>query len=132
MALEAAGMKLNDLDAIAYTRGPGMYGCLSISAASARALAAGTDKPLVGVHHMQAHALTPLLTEEEPPEFPFLTLLVSGGHTQLVLAKTMDDFSIVADTLDNCIGLACPSFQLSILTCALTFAAMPLTKRLVR
>jgi len=97
-------MTVNDIDAVAYTRGPGMFGCLTICATSARAIAAATGKPLVGVHHMQAHALTPLLTEDVPPQFPFLTLLVSGGHTQLVLAESMDKFSILMTTLDNAIG----------------------------
>lgn len=81
-----------------------MFGCLSVCATAARAIAAAGDKPLVGVHHMQAHALTPLLTETVPPEFPFLTLLVSGGHTQLVLAERWDSFRILMTTLDNAIG----------------------------
>ncbi|KAI9632823.1 glycoprotease family-domain-containing protein [Dioszegia hungarica] len=103
-ALSEARMKLEDVDAIAYTRGPGMYGCLSVAAGSAKALATSAGKPVYGIHHMQAHALTPLLTELEPPEFPFLVLLVSGGHTQLVLAKGLNEFRIVANTLDNSVG----------------------------
>lgn len=103
-ALKTANMSIGDIDAIAYTRGPGMYGCLCISASAARGIAAANDKPLVGVHHMQAHALTPLLTEDTPPEFPFLVLLVSGGHTQLVRADSMHKFKIVLSTLDNSIG----------------------------
>lgn len=99
-----------------------MYACLGVSAASAKALAAAYRKPVIGIHHMvsphspcptgrynadteqQAHALTPLLTEGVPPTFPFLVLLVSGGHTQLVLALALDRFSIIADTLDSKIG----------------------------
>lgn len=103
-ALKTANMSIGDIDAIAYTRGPGMYGCLCITASAARGIAAANDKPLVGVHHMQAHALTPLLTEDTPPEFPFLVLLVSGGHTQLVRADSMHKFKIVLSTLDNSIG----------------------------
>lgn len=81
-----------------------MFGCLSVCTTSARALAAAAGKPLVGVHHMQAHALTPLLTEAEPPQFPFLTLLVSGGHTQLVLAESLSKYRIIMTTLDNAVG----------------------------
>lgn len=81
-----------------------MLGCLSVGATAAKTLAAVAGKPLVGVHHMQGHALTPLLTEPIPPGFPFLTLLVSGGHTQLVLAESMDKYTIVANKMDNAIG----------------------------
>lgn len=95
---------LDDLDAIAYTRGPGMFGCLTVCTTAARAMAAAAGKPLVGVHHMQAHALTPLLTEPEPPQFPFLTLLVSGGHTQLVLAENLSKYRIIMTTMDNAVG----------------------------
>jgi N6-L-threonylcarbamoyladenine synthase len=81
-----------------------MFGCLSVCATAARGIAAANGLPLVGVHHMQAHALTPLLTETTPPQFPFLTLLVSGGHTQLVLAESWDTFRILMGTIDNAIG----------------------------
>ncbi|EJT52364.1 hypothetical protein A1Q1_04575 [Trichosporon asahii var. asahii CBS 2479] len=99
-ALKTANMTIGDIDAVAYTRGPGMYGCLCISASAARGIAAANDKPLVGVHHMQAHALTPLLTEEKPPEFPFLVLLVSGGHTQLYWVSLVRVFIQQADSSD--------------------------------
>ncbi|EIW68945.1 hypothetical protein TREMEDRAFT_31504 [Tremella mesenterica DSM 1558] len=104
LALTKARITITQVDAIAYTRGPGMIGCLSVGASSAKALAAAHNIPLIGVHHMQAHALTPLLTESIPPEYPFFVLLVSGGHTQLVLAKSLDKFQILLDTLDNSIG----------------------------
>lgn len=81
-----------------------MNGCLSIGTTAAKTLAAVAGKPLVGVHHMQAHALTPLLTETTPPGFPFLTLLVSGGHTQVVLAESLDKYSILAKSMDSAIG----------------------------
>ncbi|WVR03635.1 hypothetical protein IAU60_000629 [Kwoniella sp. DSM 27419] len=81
-----------------------MRGCLAAGEMAAKGLAAGTGKRLIGVHHMQAHALTPLLTEPVRPSFPFLILLVSGGHTQLVLAKSQDKFEILLDTLDSKIG----------------------------
>ncbi|KAL7420087.1 Mitochondrial tRNAs modification protein [Cryptotrichosporon argae] len=108
--LSESRLALSDIDAIAYTRGPGMYGPLSVCAASARALAAATGKPLIGVHHMQAHALTPLLTEPAPPAFPFLTLLVSGGHTMLVLARAADRFEVLATSLDSAMGDAMDKF----------------------
>ncbi|CAE6530704.1 unnamed protein product [Rhizoctonia solani] len=83
-----------------------MQGCLSVGALAARALAAALNKPLVGVHHMQAHALTALYTSQPAPEFPFLTLLVSGGHTLLLLARSRSDFAILATTDDESIGNA--------------------------
>jgi N6-L-threonylcarbamoyladenine synthase len=102
--LREAKLTLKDLDGIAFTRGPGMAGCLQTCAASAKALAAATGLPLIGVHHMQAHALTPFLTEPEPPQFPFLTLLLSGGHTLLLLARSETSFEILATTHDESIG----------------------------
>ncbi|KAL8283612.1 hypothetical protein RQP46_005407 [Phenoliferia psychrophenolica] len=105
-ALQEAQVGLSDLDGIAFTRGPGMHGCLGVCAGAAKALAGATGLPLLGVHHMQAHALTPLLTEEVPPEFPFLTLLVSGGHTLLVLARSETSFKILATCDDESIGAA--------------------------
>nr|ODO03685.1 hypothetical protein L204_00021 [Cryptococcus depauperatus CBS 7855] len=86
------------VDAFAYTRGPGMRGCLHVGEMMAKSLAAGLGKPL------QAHALTPLLTETTPPAFPFLVLLLSGGHTQLVLAEGSFKFRILLDALDSKIG----------------------------
>ncbi|KEP50938.1 glycoprotease/Kae1 family metallohydrolase [Rhizoctonia solani 123E] len=105
-ALEESKITMSSIDGIAFTRGPGMPGCLSIGAVAARALAAALNKPLVGVHHMQAHALTALYTSHPPPEFPFLTLLVSGGHTLLLLARSRSDFTILATTDDESIGNA--------------------------
>ncbi|GAA5848282.1 hypothetical protein JCM8547_004468 [Rhodosporidiobolus lusitaniae] len=112
-ALKEAGMKLEELDGIAATRGPGMYGCLGVCWGAAKALAAATGKPLLGVHHMQAHALTPFLTSSPSvsplyphpsPRFPFLTLLLSGGHTLLLLASSPSRFKILATTHDESIG----------------------------
>lgn len=157
-ALADARVSLGDLDGIAATRGPGMYGCLSVCLGAAKALAAATGKPLIGVHHMvrtilrslpraplpsaadhaprlslpfspsptspspldrrtrhaptllqQAHALTPFLTASPmtpspAPEFPFLTLLLSGGHTLLLLARSPSSFRILASTADESIG----------------------------
>ncbi|KAI5448973.1 Mitochondrial tRNAs modification protein, partial [Naganishia albida] len=103
-ALQEAKLNPEDIDAYAFTQGPGMYGCLSCGSHAANAMAGMMGKPIVGVHHMQAHALTPLLTEPTPPEFPFLNLLVSGGHTLLVLATGETKFKILAKSLDDSIG----------------------------
>ncbi|KAF9222806.1 peptidase M22, glycoprotease [Gyrodon lividus] len=105
-ALEEAGVLIQDINGVAFTRGPGIGGCLSVGSNAAKTLAAALGKPLVGVHHMQAHALTSLLTSpiDEGPEFPFLTLLISGGHTLLVLATSYSSFRILANTVDESIG----------------------------
>ncbi|KLO09497.1 peptidase M22, glycoprotease [Schizopora paradoxa] len=107
-ALRTAKLDMSQIDGVAFTRGPGINGCLSVCSNAAKTLAAALNKPLVGVHHMQAHALTPLLTssEEEVPEFPFLTLLVSGGHTLLLLAESPMKFTQLATTPDEAIGRA--------------------------
>ncbi|TFK54032.1 peptidase M22, glycoprotease [Heliocybe sulcata] len=107
-ALDEAKLEMGQVDGIAFTRGPGIGGCLSVSSNAAKNMAAALRKPLVGVHHMQAHALTPLLTspKESLPQFPFLTLLVSGGHTMIVLAKSVKSFQILATTVDESIGRA--------------------------
>ncbi|KAI0296507.1 Gcp-like domain-containing protein [Multifurca ochricompacta] len=104
-ALNDARMNAAEVDGIAFTRGPGMTGCLGVGSSAAKTLAAALNKPLVGVHHMQAHALTPILTSApNPPTFPFLTLLVSGGHTLLLLATSITQFRILATTPDESIG----------------------------
>ncbi|KAI0818456.1 glycoprotease [Trametes gibbosa] len=107
-ALREANLTINDVDGIAFTRGPGIPGCLSVCGNAARTLAAALNKPLVGVHHMHAHALTPFLTSspDERPRFPFITLLVSGGHTMFVLAETPIKFRIIASSVDESIGNA--------------------------
>ncbi|KAJ7675093.1 Gcp-like domain-containing protein [Mycena rosella] len=103
-ALTDANLDIADIDGIAFTRGPGLSGCLSVACNAAKTLAAVHNKPLVGVHHMQAHALTVHLTMPSPPPFPCLTLLVSGGHTMIVLATSLVDFRILATTADKSIG----------------------------
>ncbi|KDR75395.1 hypothetical protein GALMADRAFT_69291 [Galerina marginata CBS 339.88] len=105
-ALDEAGLDiLRDVDGIAFTRGPGMPGCLSVGMNAAKSLAAALEKPLVGVHHMQGHALTPLLTAwPYVPQYPFLSLLISGGHTLLLLATDVRSFQILATTRDESIG----------------------------
>ncbi|KAL1696210.1 glycoprotease family-domain-containing protein [Schizophyllum commune] len=107
-ALSESGVRLSELDGIAFTRGPGMGGCLGVCTNAGKAIAAALDKPIVGVHHMQAHALTALFTSPKgtPVKFPFLTLLISGGHTMIVLATSLNSFEILADTRDSAIGRA--------------------------
>lgn len=103
-ALSTANVEPGELDAIAVTQGPGMASSLGVGLSAAKTLAAVLRKPLMYVHHMQAHALTPLLTEPTPPRFPFLVLLVSGGHTMLVLATSVTEFRTLATTTDDSIG----------------------------
>ncbi|KZT04628.1 glycoprotease [Laetiporus sulphureus 93-53] len=107
-ALQEANMSVTDVDGIAYTRGPGIGGCLSVCSNASKTLAAALNKPLVGVHHMQAHALTPFLTTptDKLPQYPFLTLLVSGGHTLLLLATSPRTFRTLATALDESVGRA--------------------------
>ncbi|KII90399.1 hypothetical protein PLICRDRAFT_157527 [Plicaturopsis crispa FD-325 SS-3] len=107
-ALADAQMRIEDVDGIAFTRGPGMYASLSVGSTAARTMGAVLKKPIVGVHHMQAHALTALLTSEpsDMPQFPFLTLLVSGGHTLILLATSPTSFRTLATTADESIGRA--------------------------
>lgn len=102
--LDDAEMEVSDVQAIAYTRGPGMPSCLAACALSAKTLAVAFKKPLIGVHHMQAHALTVGLTADVPPAFPYLTLLISGGHTLLLSASGPFEFQILATTDDDAIG----------------------------
>jgi N6-L-threonylcarbamoyladenine synthase len=107
-ALAEANHSMSDIDGVAFTRGPGMGGPLSVGLNAAKTLAAAHAKPLVGVHHMQAHALTPLLTTPPSspayPRFPFLTLLLSGGHSLLLLCSSPTQFRVLATTVDKSIG----------------------------
>lgn len=103
--LQKSNLKLNAISAIAYTAGPGLIGALLTGATFARSLAWSLTIPAVAVHHMEGHLLAPLL-EEKKPEFPFIALLVSGGHTQLVHVKNIGDYKIIGDTLDDAVGEA--------------------------
>jgi len=96
---------LRDLDAIAYTQGPGLAGALLVGASVAEALAFTLDLPAIGVHHLEGHLLAPLL-EEDPPDFPFVALLVSGGHTQLMRVDGIGRYALLGDTLDDAAGEA--------------------------
>lgn len=96
---------LNHIDAIAFTQAPGLIGSLLVGAQFAKSLALATEKPLVAVHHMQAHVLANLL-QDPAPEFPFLCLTVSGGHTQIVLAHSPVQLEIIGETIDDAAGEA--------------------------
>ena len=96
---------LRDVDAIAYTAGPGLVGALMVGGAIASALAYGLGIPAIGVHHMEGHLLAPML-EENPPEFPFVALLVSGGHTQLVRVDGVGEYQLLGESVDDAAGEA--------------------------
>ena len=103
--LAEAGVPLADVDGIAYTRGPGLAGALLVGASVANALGFALGKPVIGVHHMEGHLLSPLLADPKP-EFPFVALLVSGGHTQLFEVKGVGRYRLLGDTKDDAAGEA--------------------------
>jgi N6-L-threonylcarbamoyladenine synthase len=103
--LHGAGAKESELDAIAYTQGPGLAGALLVGAAVASGLAHGLGIPAVGVHHLEGHLLSPLLAKDAP-EFPFVALLVSGGHTQLMRVAGVGRYELLGETLDDAAGEA--------------------------
>ena len=104
-ALQQAGCRSEDLDGIAYTAGPGLVGALLVGATIARSLAMAWDKPAIPVHHMEGHLLAPML-EEHTPEFPFVALLVSGGHTLLVRVDGIGQYKILGESVDDAAGEA--------------------------
>ncbi|MDP3540740.1 MAG: tRNA (adenosine(37)-N6)-threonylcarbamoyltransferase complex transferase subunit TsaD [Azonexus sp.] len=104
-AIAQAGRKLEDIDAVAYTRGPGLAGALLVGCAFAEALALALDKPTIPVHHLEGHLLSPLLSRD-PPTFPFVALLVSGGHTQLMRVTGVGKYELLGETLDDAAGEA--------------------------
>ncbi|MGO3127658.1 MAG: tRNA (adenosine(37)-N6)-threonylcarbamoyltransferase complex transferase subunit TsaD [Luteimonas sp.] len=103
--LDEAGLSTGDIDGVAYTAGPGLVGALLVGAGVARALAWGLDVPAIGVHHMEGHLLAPLM-EDDPPVAPFVALLVSGGHTQLVAVDAIGSYRLLGETLDDAAGEA--------------------------
>ncbi len=103
--LQQADTTPQQLDAVAYTAGPGLIGALMVGAATGRAMALGWGIPALGVHHMEGHLLAPML-EETPPEFPFVALLVSGGHTQLVRVDAIGEYRLLGESLDDAAGEA--------------------------
>jgi N6-L-threonylcarbamoyladenine synthase len=104
-ALEQAGIAASDIDAVAYTQGPGLAGALLVGAAIGSSLALALDKPTIGIHHLEAHLLSPLLSKS-PPTFPFVALLVSGGHTQLMRVDGVGEYTLLGETLDDAAGEA--------------------------
>lgn len=104
-ACQEANITLQDLDGIAYTAGPGLIGALLVGSSVGCSLAWALDLPSIEVHHMEGHLLAPLL-DDVKPEFPFVCLLVSGGHSMLVDVKSMGDYTILGDTLDDAAGEA--------------------------
>ncbi|MCU0340068.1 MAG: tRNA (adenosine(37)-N6)-threonylcarbamoyltransferase complex transferase subunit TsaD [Spirosomaceae bacterium] len=104
-ALKQANIRKKDINAIAFTRGPGLLGALLVGASFAKALALGLRIPLIEVHHMQAHVLAHFI-EDPRPSFPFLCLTVSGGHTQIVLVRGHLDMEIIGETQDDAVGEA--------------------------
>ena len=103
--LEQSDVKKSEIDAIAYTRGPGLMGALMTGALFGRTLAFALNKPAIGVHHMEGHMLAPLLSAQ-PPKFPFVALLVSGGHTQLMAAHSIGEYEILGESIDDAAGEA--------------------------
>ena len=103
--LAEAGREVSQIDAVAYTAGPGLVGALLVGASCAQAMAFAWGVPAVGVHHMEGHLLAPML-EEQPPAFPFVALLVSGGHTQLVRVDGIGRYELLGESVDDAAGEA--------------------------
>lgn len=105
LVLDDAGVRPRDIQGVAYTAGPGLAGALLVGASLGRSLAFAWGVPAVGIHHMEAHLLSPLL-ESDPPDFPFLALLVSGGHTLLADVAGVGRYTILGETVDDAVGEA--------------------------
>jgi len=103
--LEESGVTKQDIDAVAYTAGPGLVGALLVGASVGKSIAYGWGVPAIPVHHMEGHLLAPML-EDNPPEMPFLALLVSGGHTQLIGVDNYSEYTILGESLDDAAGEA--------------------------
>lgn len=103
--LKDAQLTRRDLDGIAYTAGPGLVGALMVGASTAHGMARALDIPVLGVHHMEGHLLAPML-EDDAPEFPFVALLVSGGHTQLVEVQGLGLYELLGESVDDAAGEA--------------------------
>ena len=104
-SLQESRLKNSDINGIAYTAGPGLMGALLVGAATARSLAWSWQIPAIAVHHMEGHLLAPML-EENPPEFPFVALLISGGHTLLVQVEGIGRYQLLGESLDDAAGEA--------------------------
>lgn len=112
VALQQSGVALQEIDAVAFTQAPGLIGSLLVGSQFAKSLALALNKPLIAVHHMQAHVMANLIPsasneqEDRKPNFPFLCLTVSGGHTQIVLVNSPSDMKVIGETLDDAAGEA--------------------------
>lgn len=107
VAIKKAGIAKSDIDAIAFTCGPGLLGSLLVGVSFAKSLALALNKPIIAVNHMEAHILAHMINDNSPtPTFPFLCLTVSGGHTQLVVVKSPFDFEVIGETIDDAAGEA--------------------------
>ncbi|QIQ21832.1 tRNA (adenosine(37)-N6)-threonylcarbamoyltransferase complex transferase subunit TsaD [Zophobihabitans entericus] len=104
-ALQEANLTSKDIDGVAYTAGPGLIGALLVGASIGRSLAYAWNVPAVAVHHMEGHLLAPML-EDNPPEFPFVALLVSGGHTQLISVTGIGEYKLLGESIDDAAGEA--------------------------
>jgi N6-L-threonylcarbamoyladenine synthase len=107
-AIKKAGISKTDLNAIAFTQGPGLMGSLLVGTSFAKSLAYGLNIPLISVNHMQAHILAHFIEEESQskPEFPFLAMTISGGHTQIVKVASYFDMTVIGETIDDAVGEA--------------------------
>lgn len=103
--IKESGRSLNDVDAIAVTQGPGLGGALLVGTSVSAGLGAALGKPVIGIHHLEGHLLSPLLSEPRP-DFPFVALLVSGGHTQLMAVKGVGHYQLLGETVDDAAGEA--------------------------
>jgi N6-L-threonylcarbamoyladenine synthase len=124
--LAGSGRTVQDLDVVAYTRGPGLAGALLVGAGVACALGAALGRPVLGVHHLEGHLLSPFLSAD-PPEFPFVALLVSGGHTQLMRVGGVGHYELLGETIDDAAGEA---FDKSAKLMGLAYPGGPLLARL--
>lgn len=125
LALKQAGTALEEIDAVAFTQAPGLIGSLLVGSQFAKSLSLALNKPLIAVHHMQAHVLANLISEPRPA-FPFLCLTVSGGHTQIVLARSPSQLEVIGETLDDAAGEA---FDKSAKMLGLPYPGGPLVDR---
>jgi len=103
--LKEAGVSYADIDAVAFTQGPGLGGALLAGSGFANALAFAIGKPVIPVHHLEGHLLSPLLADDKP-EFPFVALLVSGGHTQFMAVRGIGDYTLMGESVDDAAGEA--------------------------
>ena len=128
LALDDARCQLSDVDMVGFTRGPGLAGALLVGAGVAASLAMALQVPLMGVHHLEGHLLSPFLSQD-PPEFPFVALLVSGGHTQLMRVDGVGQYALLGETIDDAAGEA---FDKSAKVLGLPYPGGPVLAELAR